>query len=176
MNTKTRSVGRPAAEIKYPRGIFTMKELFALNRCGQNDGVCKLTVIKHVDAKLEAKFLTLLKDRVMTGKVGKPAHRYIRTAVYKGLKQARKARGGTPSEAPIVEVAALPATPAPSPAVIETSAPASVAIAPVTTPEISLTENTPAPVAPAPVVETPAPAVTAIVSLPTTETATVSAS
>jgi hypothetical protein len=114
MNTKTKSVGRPAAEIKYPRGIFTMKELFALNRCGSDTGVCKLTVIKHVDAEVQAKFLTLLKDRVMTGKVGKPAHRFIRTAVYKGLKQARKARGGTPVETLVtVEAPAVIATPIP---------------------------------------------------------------
>jgi hypothetical protein len=88
-NTKNavRSVGRPSAVITYPRGIFTMKDLFNINK-----DVCALTCIKHVQSDLDTKTLTLLKDTVKTGKVGKPAFRFIRTAVAKGLKAARKAR------------------------------------------------------------------------------------
>jgi hypothetical protein len=65
-----------------------------------NPNVCKLTLIKHVASELDNKFLTQLKETLKTGKVGKPAHRFIRTAVNKGLKTARKARGGTPEATP----------------------------------------------------------------------------
>jgi hypothetical protein len=88
--TNKNSVGRPYADIVYPRGAFTIKQLHEAN-----PNVCPLTVRKHVVNELDTKFLTLLKDTVKTGKPGKPADKFIRTAVYKGLKSARKARGKT---------------------------------------------------------------------------------
>jgi hypothetical protein len=125
-----RTVGRPAAVINYPRGIFTMKDLFNLNK-----DVCALTCIKHVQSDLDTKTLTLLKDTIKTGKVGKPAFRYIRTAVAKGLKSARKARK--------TDTVAIPvdATPAPAPvavvadvSVVADSVPAPVAVIAVEAP------------------------------------------
>jgi hypothetical protein len=120
MNTKSApKVGRPAAELKYPRGVFTLNQLVDLN-----PGVCRLTCIKHVATELDSNFLTLLKEPVRTGKVGKPALRYIRTAIKNGLNRAKKTRKnqtpteagtpnvGTPAEVLMETVAAL-ATPAP---------------------------------------------------------------
>lgn len=85
--TETRSVGRPSVNLIFPRGAFTVNQLAALN-----PNVCTLTVRKKIDAGVDDKFLTLLKETVKTGVVGKPAFRYIRTAVHKGLKAARKSR------------------------------------------------------------------------------------
>lgn len=88
--TNKNSVGRPYAEIVYPRGAFTINQLHEAN-----PGLCSLTVRNHVNAKLNNKFLTLMKDTVKTGRPGKPAEKFIRTAVYKGLMTARKTRSKT---------------------------------------------------------------------------------
>lgn len=142
MNTKTApKVGRPAAELKYPRGVFTLNQLVDLN-----PGVCRLTCIKHVAAELDSKFLTLLKEPVRTGKVGKPALRYIRTSINKGLKQAKRTRknhtpavAGTPdigtSTEVSVETVTAVATPTPKPTVtIPVEQPVAIAAAPAQTP------------------------------------------
>jgi len=105
MNTKnknTRSVGRPAAELVWPRGIFTIDEAFELNKKAVK---WPLTVRQHVVKALANKTLTLLKDTVQTGKPGRPASKLIRTAVWKALKTARKARGNVNETAiPLTEV------------------------------------------------------------------------
>jgi hypothetical protein len=102
--------GRPKATLKYPRGSFTFKELFELNRGEKGRGkrakVCELTVRNHIAESLETGFLTKI-DPVDTGKPGQPAHRYIRTAVKAAADAARAARAAgstTPTEAPVVEV------------------------------------------------------------------------
>ena len=143
MNTKTApKVGRPAATLKYPRGVFTLNQLVDLN-----PGVCRLTCIKHVASELDSKFLTLLKEPVRTGKVGKPALRYIRTSINKGLKQAKRTRTnhtpavagtpdiGTPTEVSVetVTTVATP-TPAPTVEVPMVEQPVAIAAAPVETP------------------------------------------
>ncbi len=101
-----RPVGRPAAKIVWPNKIFTMKELAAAN-----PNVCTLTVINHKDKALDTKFLTLLEDTVKTGKVGKPAFRFIRTSILARRQKARAATAPvevsleTPVEAtPVAEV------------------------------------------------------------------------
>lgn len=125
MNTKTRGVGRPEAEIKYPRGIFTMNDLVEMNSdkaLGAGKGVCRLTCIKHLSEDLENNTITLLKDTVKTGKVGKPAFRYLRTSVYQSRLARKAGSGGTPAEAPAIET-------------VETPAPAVTSEVPVSEPE-----------------------------------------
>lgn len=140
MSNKNKTVGRPAAQIKYPRSIFTLNDLFEMNHTPRKSNgrgrkadpakICKLTIIKHVDARLADNTLTKLPETVHTGKPGKPAFRYILTSRL------------------------------PKPAVVEAPAPvveAPVAPPTVATTEIPLTEAVPAPapVAPAPAVEAP---------------------
>lgn len=91
MKTKTPNpVGHPYAEIKYPRGAFTINELHALNK---ENVKAQLTIWKHVKTHVADNFLTKLDDTVHTGKRGKPATKYIRTAVWKAMDIARKSRG-----------------------------------------------------------------------------------
>lgn len=107
-------VGRPAAELTYPRGAFTINELFEANK----DKVkWPLTVRQHVEKQVKAGFLSKLPDTEKTGKVGKPAFRYMRSAVLAGI-EARKAKseteGSTPSETPVQAEAPVEVTnPAP---------------------------------------------------------------
>lgn len=133
MNTTEtkRSVGRPAAEIKYPRGVFTLNDLYEMNHTPKKSlgrgkkavpaKICKLTLIKHISARLEDKSLTLLPETAKTGKVGKPAYRYILTSVQERLEKARQAKGGTPTEAPVavsptVDIPLTVSVPDPAPA------------------------------------------------------------
>lgn len=90
-----RPVGRPAAKIVWPNKIFTMKDLVAAN-----PGVCKLTVINHTKAELDSSFLTRLNETVKTGKVGKPAHKFVKTSIL-ARRQARKG-ATTPTTDPTV--------------------------------------------------------------------------
>lgn len=124
VETPKAKVGRPLAEIKYPRGIFTVDSLYELNRGPRGKGkraqICKLTIRKHIENQTKAGFLTKV-EALKTGKPGQPANQYIRTAVKAGLEAARAAReGGTPTEAPAVVEVSLTDVPAP---VIENPAP-----------------------------------------------------
>lgn len=105
MKTSTRSVGRPSALLKYPRGTFTVQDLYKLNAGSnkKNPKVCVLTVRKHIENGVASKFLTQVKTAV-TGKVGKPANQYIRTAVKTGLEAARATRETTNTTAIPVNV------------------------------------------------------------------------
>lgn len=117
MNTETNTAtststskgpGRPKFVLKYPRGSFTFKELYELNRGEKGRGkkakVCELTVRNHIKDQLEVGFLTKLDETVETGKPGQPAHRYIRTAVKASAearaaaRAAEKAASTTPTE------------------------------------------------------------------------------
>lgn len=127
----TAKVGRPKAEIKYPRGIFTVDSLYELNRGPRGRGkrakICKLTVRKHIEAQVAAGFLTQV-ENLKTGNPGQPAAQFIRTAVKAGLEAARAARaareaGSTPTETPVVEVPLTETAPAP----VAVEAPAPVA-------------------------------------------------
>ena len=122
--TLARKVGRPKAEIKYPRGIFTVDSLYELNRGPRGRGkrakICKLTVRKHIEEQVAAGFLTEV-EALKTGKPGQPAKQFICTAVKVGLEAARAARKATPApvappvEAPLSEVpVSLTETPAPA--------------------------------------------------------------
>lgn len=122
----TKGPGRPKATLKYPRGSFTFKELYELNRGEdkKNPDVCELTVRNHIKEKLAEGFLTKLAESVETGKPGQPAHRYIRTAV-KAAAEARAAAravataegGTTPTETPVVDIPLTEAVTESAPAV-----------------------------------------------------------
>lgn len=119
-----KSVGRPAFNLKFPRGAFTIAQLFELNKATVK---WSLTIRQHVEKELAKGFLTKLTETVKTGKVGKPAHKFIRTAVLAGVK-ARK-EGATPTKSPTeVPVNTLVETPAEVPVGVEasTEAPAQV--------------------------------------------------
>ena len=145
MNTKTKSVGRPAAQLVYPDGPFTIKQLHALNKRKVR---WELSIRQHIERNIEHRLISSRIETVKSGKVGKPAH--VFTLTKRGLANLKVKGGGTPTEAPVVDVAVE------TPAIPPTS-------------EISLTEIVPAPMA-----ETPS--VTAVIATATTETATVSAS
>lgn len=119
MNTKNnksvRPVGRPSAELKYPRGAFTVKDLFELNK-----GTVKweLTVRQHVEKQVESHFLTKLENTVQTGKPGRPNFKYIRTSVWKGV-QDRKNKEVTVVNPAESDVVGVPATAVENP-VVET--------------------------------------------------------
>jgi hypothetical protein len=112
--TVKRGPGRPKFDLVYPRGIFTVDELFELNRGprgrGKSAKVCKLTVRTHIANKVAEGFLTPV-EVVKSGKVGQPAKRYIRTAVKSALDAARAARsveGGTTPAEPSIPAAEVP--------------------------------------------------------------------
>ncbi len=102
----TRGPGRPEAVLKYPRGSFTFKELYELNRGEKGRGkrakVCELTVRNHIAERLADGFLTKI-GIVETGKPGQPAHRYIRTAVKAAADAARAARAASAQNTPPAE-------------------------------------------------------------------------
>lgn len=111
--------GRPKAVLKYPRGMFTVEELYELNRGEKGRGkrakVCRLTVRNHIAEQVASGFLTKVAS-VDSGKPGQPAHRYLRTAVKAAADAARAARAAaatteTPTETPVPE-ASLVETPA----------------------------------------------------------------
>lgn len=115
----TKGPGRPKAVLKYPRGMFTVEELYELNRGEKGRGkrakVCRLTVRNHIAEQVASGFLTKV-ESVESGKPGQPAHRYLRTAVKAAADAARAARAAaanteTPTETPVPE-ASLVETPA----------------------------------------------------------------
>lgn len=111
-NTAPKSVGRPAFTITYPRGAFTIKELHAANPQAK----WALTIRQHVEKSLESGFLSKLDRKEVTGKVGKPADLFIRTAVLKAIEARKAAKAGTPTEAPaVVEVSLEDQTPSETP-------------------------------------------------------------
>lgn len=125
--------GRPKAILKYPRGAFTFKELYELNRGEKGRGkrakVCELTVRNHIASQVEVGFLTEI-DPVETGKPGQPAKRYIRTAVKAAADAARAAKSTESTEAVVETPAEVPAETVEVPAngaevsMVETMAPA----------------------------------------------------
>lgn len=131
VTASTSKVGRPKAEIKYPRGIFTVDSLYELNRGPRGRGkkaqICKLTIRKHIADQVTAGFLTKV-ESVKTGKPGQPAAQFIRTAVKAGLEVARSARTETPVvEVPLTETPATVEVPtAEAPAPVAEPAPAVV--------------------------------------------------
>lgn len=112
MNTDTnvavKQVGRPKAEIKYPRGIFTVDSLYELNRGPRGRGkrakICRLTIRKHIAAQVNAGFLTKV-NSVKSGAPGQPAAQFIRSAVKDGLEAARAARVEVPVAVEVAPVA-----------------------------------------------------------------------
>lgn len=110
-----RGPGRPKVTLKYPRGAFTVEELYDLNRGEKGRGkrakVCKLTIRNHIAEKLGDGFLTEVAP-VKSGKVGQPAKRYIRSAVKAALDAAHAARSTpAPTDVPPAVDIALTETP-----------------------------------------------------------------
>lgn len=149
-NTKTvktkapRSVGRPAFKLKWPAGVFTIGQAYELNKATVK---WPLTIRQRVDKELASGFLVKLDTTVKTGKVGKPAFKYLRASVQRSIL-ARKAKlsGGTPTVTPTVE------TP-----VVET-----------VTPVVAETPTVETPVVPAVVAETPVAVETVVTEVPAT--------
>lgn len=75
-NRKNRGVGRPTFELVYPRGEFTINDLIK-----NNPKVCSLTCRQHVSRGLRSKLIKRLKETVDSGTVGKPAFKYVPTAL-----------------------------------------------------------------------------------------------
>jgi hypothetical protein len=108
VSTVAKKAGRPAFEIKYPKGMFTVDELFDLNNSGKSKKVkCKLTIRNHIQRDLETGVLKQV-GSVKTGKAGQPAIQYIRATVWAALEAARAGR---------LTKANTPTTDEPSPAV-----------------------------------------------------------
>jgi hypothetical protein len=95
-NTTPKPVGRPALDIKFPAGAFTINELHALNPQAK----WSLTIRQHVQKQLKAGWLTKLPKTRPTGGVGKPADLFIRTAMFKAAG-ARKAARAALNETPV---------------------------------------------------------------------------
>lgn len=110
-NVNVRRVGRPNAELVFPENIFTVDSLYELNRGPRGKGkkakICKLTVRKHIEAKLELGYLTKL-ESLKTGKPGQPASRFIRTDLVGTLNTNVAATTNTNAEAVAVATEEAP--------------------------------------------------------------------
>ncbi|NCC65969.1 MAG: hypothetical protein EOM15_15105 [Spirochaetia bacterium] len=109
--------GRKPIEIKYPRGAFTIEELFALNDVANGGKVkCRLTIRQKVKDAVKDGVLSVM-DPVRTKKIGAPAQRFISTAARNAAKKASEAsrrkvkvaKVEKPAES-VVEVKAEPVT------------------------------------------------------------------
>jgi hypothetical protein len=112
-NTAPRSVGRPSLTLKFPAGAFTVKELHALNPQAK----WPLTIRQHIDKQLKVGFLSKMDRKEETGKVGKPADLFIRTAVLRAVEARKAAKAEV---APVAEVSLeAPAVEVPAPVAVE---------------------------------------------------------
>lgn len=85
--TKARSVGRPEVPVTIPsRGVFTLKDLK-----DANPSVKPVTIRAHVIRGLAEGVITKLPKNVVTGRKGKPAHRFVNTRAYEA-QRAKDAR------------------------------------------------------------------------------------
>ena len=103
-NTTPKPVGRPALDIKFPAGAFTINELHSLNPQAK----WSLTIRQHVQKQLKVGWLSKLPKTRPTGGVGKPSDLFIRTAVLKGIEARKAARSANDetvvdSVTPVVE-------------------------------------------------------------------------
>jgi hypothetical protein len=132
MNKNTKSAGRPAAQLVYPSGPFTVKQLYALNKRRVK---WELSIRQHIDRAIEARWISKTIAKVHTGQAGKPAHLFSLT---KWGQAKLNVKGGStpiktpitievPTPAPAVEIPLTEAVATPT-TVVEVSAPTSEAI------------------------------------------------
>jgi hypothetical protein len=82
MNTNTPvKRGRKRFPIKFPKGAFTVDELFALNK-PVSPKFCELTARNHITRGLASGKLVKLAEKLKTGTVGAPALKYQLKAAY----------------------------------------------------------------------------------------------
>ena len=108
MNTPTPTVkGRKPLTIKYPKGAFTVDQLFALNAKAEGKGnvKCELTARNHIQRGLANGKLIKLAEKVATGKAGAPAFKFQLKAAadYNAARRAAKAAKAAQPVAPVVE-------------------------------------------------------------------------
>jgi len=120
------TVGAPPKAVKFPRGKFTIKKLFALNQ-----GVCELTLRKRIDAAVAAGTITQLKETVRQDGVGRPNFLFqvngsvkefnkaasVGRSAVKATRKTRKVVTETVTTTPVAEVVPTPvpvATPVPA--------------------------------------------------------------
>lgn len=85
-NTKTNSAtkvtvkvspGRNPLNVTYPKGAFTVEQLFALNSQANGGPVkCELTIRNHIKKALASGKIVRLPEKAVTGTVGAPAFRF----------------------------------------------------------------------------------------------------
>jgi hypothetical protein len=82
MNTNTPVTrGRKRFPVKFPKGAFTVDELFALNK-PVSPKFCELTARNHIKRGLANGKLVKLVEKLKTGTVGAPALKYQLKAAY----------------------------------------------------------------------------------------------
>jgi hypothetical protein len=80
-NTPVTKRGRKRFPVKFPKGAFTVNDLFALNKA-VSPKFCELTARNHITRNLADGKLVKLKDKLKTGTVGAPALKYQLKAAY----------------------------------------------------------------------------------------------
>lgn len=122
--------GRKPAPIVWPRGAFTIKDLFEKNSLANGGSIkVEVTARNAVKRKLISKEV-LEVEKVKTGGVGAPATKYILASV-KAANEKRKAKKASKPKAPKAPKAKKAVTP-----VVEVTTPEPEA-APVETPEVA---------------------------------------
>jgi hypothetical protein len=74
--TKTNKVGRPATNLIWPTGLFTIQQLHVLN---SKKIRWELSARQHVERMMSKRYVSKAKETVETGKPGKPAHLFSLT-------------------------------------------------------------------------------------------------
>ena len=100
-NTETNVVpttavrGRKQLKVKFPKGPFTVEELFEMNNKATGKGTvkCVLTARNHIKRGLATGKLVKLAEKATKGTVGAPAYRFqLKAAVeYNEARKAKKA-------------------------------------------------------------------------------------
>jgi hypothetical protein len=106
--TTPRLVGRPRASVKFPKAVFTRKQLYNMNRKLSN-----LTCINYLTAAVKGGIITRLAEKRLTGKAGKPQYKYVLTETTNNIPVVVETPIPavevpiTVAEAPVVEVPAV---------------------------------------------------------------------
>ena len=88
--------GRKPLKVTYPKGPFTVEQLFTLNDKATGGSVkCELTIRNHIKRELASGKLVQLAEKATTGTVGAPAYRFqLKSAA--DYNAARKAKASAP--------------------------------------------------------------------------------
>lgn len=77
---KNTKVGRKPLKVQFPKGEFTVDELFAKNAHIVD---CELTIRNHINRGLASGKLVKLTRKLMTGTVGAPAFKFQLASTYR---------------------------------------------------------------------------------------------